>query len=208
MTPHPDRRTGKAGSVGNAGSAATSVRSACQALEQLERSLLAGGFRDGATAYTRMAEVILAQRMFVADGDPALLPLYEELGELARRLFGLLHPYDTVMRQLVVLAPADTEPHRARVVAVLGRRGRRGASALVLARECSLSAADTAAALRRLEGAGTVRVRTPGAPVPAYVLVEAPPQQRAARTVARRDRAAASRTPATTRTSRRQPRER
>ena len=67
--PPPVRQPDDAGTAGSTANAATSVRSACQALEQLERSLLAGGFREGAGAYTRMSEVILAQRMFVGWPD-------------------------------------------------------------------------------------------------------------------------------------------
>ncbi|HEX2362192.1 MAG TPA: hypothetical protein VHI11_08995 [Jiangellaceae bacterium] len=161
-----------------AANAAASVRSACHALEHLEQSMLSAGFREGASAYSRMAEVVLAQRMLLADADQELRPRYEQLGEVARRLFGLLHPYDTVMRQLAVLAPADSEENRVRVVAELERRGRRGASVSQLVRACSLPAADIGTALSRLEASGVVRVRNPDGPSPAYVLVEQPVPQR------------------------------
>jgi DNA-binding MarR family transcriptional regulator len=164
--------------------------------------MLSAGFREGAAAYTKMAEVILAQRMLVANADPGLLPQYEQLGEVARRLFGLLHPYDTVMRQLAVLAPADSEENRARVLAALRRRGRRGASVSQLARACSLSAADVEAALPRLERGGTVQVRNPGDRAPAYVLAELLPQERPGRASRRRVRPATSTTAATAGSSR------
>ena len=128
-----------------------------------------------------MAEVILAQRMLGSGRDPALLPLYEHLGEVARRLFGLIHPYESVMRKLAVLAPAHDEAHLSRLVDVLTRRGRRGASVSVLARECALPATDVSAALARLEEAGTVRARTPGTTTPAFVLAAASTPRRGGR---------------------------
>jgi len=108
-----------------------SVAAATAALEQLEKSLRQGGFAEGAPAYERMADVLIAQRMFADDTDAR----FELLGTIARRIFELLHPYASAMRKLAVLAPDSSQSAAsAAVLGQLERRGRRGATRSVLSR--------------------------------------------------------------------------
>ncbi|MEW2084239.1 hypothetical protein [Streptomyces sp. NPDC005283] len=90
---------------------ASSVEAAALALDRLEQSLRAGGFAEGTTAYQRMADVLLAQRLLPGDSagpetDPSVLRGFEHIGETAGRIYGLLEPYAAVMRRLAALAPA------------------------------------------------------------------------------------------------------
>ena len=138
-----------------------SVAAATQALDQLEQSLRSGGFAEGAAAYQRMAEVLVAQRLVHDDG--AMAPGFERLGDTARKVFELLDPYSTAMRRLAALAPerADDRARQA-VLDQLGRRGRRGASASVLARASRMSAESVEQSLQELVAAGIVVVRGSG----------------------------------------------
>ncbi|WP_406730151.1 hypothetical protein [Streptomyces sp. NBC_01794] len=91
---------------------ASSVEAAALALDRLEQSLRVGGFAEGTTAYQRMADVLLAQRLFPGDDsagpetDPSVLRGFEHIGETSGRIYGLLEPYAAVMRRLAALAPA------------------------------------------------------------------------------------------------------
>jgi len=157
--------------AGASANVACSVLAATQALDHLERSLRAGGFVEGTSAYERMAEVLLAQRLWHGSSDPRLADDFQRLGETARRIFGMLHPYTVVMRRLATLAPADVEADhaaddgeadRVAVLAELNRRGRRGASMTVLTRATGLAAAVVEAVLRHLIDDGVVTERGTG----------------------------------------------
>jgi len=154
--------------AGAGASVASSVLAATEALDHLERSLRAGGFVEGTSAYERMAEVLLAQRLWHGSSDPRLADDFQRLGETARRIFGMLHPYTVVMRRLATLAPAgaeadhaadDGEAARVAVLTELNRRGRRGASMTVLTRATGLAAAVVEAVLRPLIDDGEVTER-------------------------------------------------
>lgn len=138
-----------------------SVAAATQALDQLEQSLRSGGFAEGAAAYQRMAEVLVAQRLVHDDG--AMAPGFERLGDTARKVFELLDPYSTAMRRLAALAPerADDRARQA-VLDQLGRRGRRGASASVLARASRLAPEAVERSLQELLATGVVVARGSG----------------------------------------------
>jgi hypothetical protein len=60
---------------------ARSVLAATQALDHLERSLRAGGFVEGTSAYERMAEVLLAQRLWHGSSDRRLADDFQRLGK-------------------------------------------------------------------------------------------------------------------------------
>jgi hypothetical protein len=138
----------------DAGNTRQSVEAASTALEHLERSLRQGGFAEGAAAYQRMAEVLVAQSMFTAPSDDELMRRFEQLGRTARRVFELLQPYTLAMRRLTVLAGEDQPDATPAVVDHLKRRGRRGASASVLTRVTRLPQAEVEAALATLVATG------------------------------------------------------
>jgi phage tail tape-measure protein len=142
---------------------AQSVQAATQALHHLEQSMRAAGFPEGTTAYERMAEVLLAQWVSQGLSNAERRTDFERLGEIAGRIFGMLHPYTVVMRRLAALAPNDSERARAAVVAELHRRGRRGASPAVLARATGLAPSIVDAALARLVDDRAVQPRGTGA---------------------------------------------
>jgi hypothetical protein len=155
--------------------ASSSVEAAIAALSQLEGSLRQGGFAEGATAYQRMAEVLVAQRFrheaALAEhprGDPGepgdgLTDRYTELGSLARRIFELLEPYAGAMRRLASMAPEPIDERATdALLDHLARRGRRGATASVLVRATRLPAGTVARALAALAADGRVVSRRTG----------------------------------------------
>ncbi|MEQ7125397.1 hypothetical protein ABN034_12850 [Actinopolymorpha sp. B11F2] len=142
---------------------ARSVEAASTALSQLEHSLRAGGFAQGAAAYERMAEVLAAQHLFLGGDDPALADRFGQLGSTARRVFALLEPYASAMRKLAILAPERCDPREvAAVREQLGRRGKRGTSVSVLSRSTRLAPDKVERALAELVDEGTVHSRTVG----------------------------------------------
>lgn len=142
---------------------ALSLAAATEALTQLERSLRSGGFAEGAAAYQRMAEVLVAQRLFLGAEDPALSERFDHLGSTARRVFELLDPYAGAMRRLATLAPERVEPGAVEaVLEQIGRRGRRGTSSSVVSRATRLPLVQVEQALAELVAAGTVVRRTTG----------------------------------------------
>jgi hypothetical protein len=159
---------------------ARSVEAAGQALTQLERQLRAGGFAEGATAYAQMADVLVAQRVFLAGDDDALAASFGQLGGTARRVFELLEPYTAAMRRLATLAPprADAKDVQA-VREQLARRGRRGTSVPVLARATRLPTERVEVALAELCTQGTALRRTVG-DITSYRLGDAAPARRTA----------------------------
>jgi hypothetical protein len=146
---------------------AASLNAAQQALDQLERSLRGAGFAEGVAAYERMAEVLMSQYLLHASDTPAMAGGFMRLGETARRLFGLLHPYAAVTRQLATLAAEPPEPPvaagRNTVLAELQRRRRRGASAQLLVSTTGLPKAAVEAVLAELVADGAVAARGEGA---------------------------------------------
>ncbi|MEU6260247.1 hypothetical protein [Streptomyces sp. NPDC047043] len=151
---------------------AQSLNAAAQALDHLEHSLRAAGFPDGTGAYQRMADVLLAQRLYPASPDPELMNGFEHIGRTAGRIYGILHPYTAVMLRLAALGPptedatgapaADTAVARTAVLAELRRRGRRGASLSVLIRATGLTADAVESVLDGLVTDGHARVRRTG----------------------------------------------
>lgn len=142
---------------------AQSVTAATEALTQLEWSLRAGGFAEGAPAYQRMAEVLVAQRLFLGAEDPALSQHFERLGGTARRIFELLEPYAAAMRRLATMAPERAEPGAVEaVLEQVARRGRRGTSASVVSRATRLPLEQVEQALSELTSSGSVVSRTTG----------------------------------------------
>lgn len=159
---------------------ADSVEAAVAALEQLATSLRHGGFAEGAVAYQRMAEVLVAQRMFheTEDGADPLLARFDHLGGLARQVFELLEPYTSAMRRLAAIAPA--RPDASKVAAIhthLERRGRRGATASLLARAARLPTDTAEQVLTALVAEGTV-VRRDVGDVSSYRLATTPGRAR------------------------------
>lgn len=138
-----------------------SLRAATQALGEFERSLRAAGFAENVAAYQRMSEVLLAQRL-VAATEKELAAGFGDLGETAKRIYGLLNPYVAVMRRLAALAPPAGEDKRATVHAELRRRGTRGTTAATLRRATRLSTAEVNAALSQLEERGEIHVHGTG----------------------------------------------
>lgn len=137
-----------------------SVAAATAALEQLEKSLRQGGFAEGASAYERMAEVLIAQRMFADEADDDADAQFEQLGLIARRVFELLHPYASAMRKLAVLAPDSSQSAAAEaVLGQLERRGRRGATRSVLSRVTRIRPMEVDRALASLVRDGKVITR-------------------------------------------------
>jgi hypothetical protein len=161
-----------------------SVDAATEALSQLARSLRAGGFAEGAGAYQRMAQVLVAQRIFHAAEDPDLAARFDRLGETARSVFELLEPYTTAMRRLAALAP-EPEPvdtvSAAAVLDQLGRRGRRGMSTSLLIRATKLPRDQVEAAVARLVQDERVVARDAGGTT-TYRLANPPGIQERART--------------------------
>lgn len=149
---------------------ASSVEAAIAALGHLEASLRQGGFPEGAPAYQRMAEVLVAQRFHYEaafeqdwDEDDALSDRFSELGNVARRVFALLDPYAGAMRRLAAMAPEPlSEQAVEAVMGQLERRGRRGATASVLARSTRLPGDVVARALAAMVADGRVAVRRAG----------------------------------------------
>ncbi|QZY28960.1 hypothetical protein [Nocardioides coralli] len=142
---------------------ADSVEAAIGALEQLASSLRRSGFEDGAPAYSRMAEVLVAQRLFHQPGGAGAPPRFDHLGDVAREVFELLEPYVAAMRRLATMAPdrldeAATEAVRAQ----LEKRGRRGATASVLSRSAHVPAPVAQRVLAALVADGSVVTRTAG----------------------------------------------
>jgi hypothetical protein len=159
---------------------ARSVTAAATALAHLEQSLRAGGFADGAAAYTRMADVLVAQRLFLAADDEQLGEQFGALGSSARRVFELLEPYTAAMRQLATLAPPRIDARTlAAVHDQLARRGRRGASLSVLARTTRLPADQVERAVGQLVADGRVAGRCAG-DTTTYRLVPQPDEPRPA----------------------------
>lgn len=140
----------------DAGNTRHSVEAATTALEHLEKSLRQAGFAEGAAAYQRMAEVLVAQSMFTTAADEELMGRFEQLGRTARRVFELLQPYTSAMRRLTVLAGAELPDLTPVVLEHLKRRGRRGASASVLARTTRFPQPDIEAVLATLVATGEV----------------------------------------------------
>ena len=146
---------------------AHSVEASIGALEQLAASLRAGGFAEGAASYQRMAEVLVAQRMFhEPEAAAALDPLaarFDHLGSLARDVFELLEPYTSAMRRLASIAPERLDPRAvAAVHDQLRRRGRRGATASVLARAAHVGRDLTDQVLDAMVAEGSVVRRAVG----------------------------------------------
>jgi hypothetical protein len=143
---------------------ADSVGAAIAALSQLGASLRRGGFAEGAPAYERMAEVLLAQRLLHDEDDEATLTTeFDHLGRLAREVFELLEPYVSAMRRLASIAP--DEPDESATLGIrtqLERRGRRGATASLLARSAHVPRETTERVLAALVADGTVVRRDTG----------------------------------------------
>jgi hypothetical protein len=158
---------------------ADSVEAAIGALETFGASLRLGGFAEGAVAYQRMAEVLVAQRLFHEHDDETdpLAGRFDHLGNLAREIFELLEPYVSAMRRLAVIAP--DRPDEAAVSAIrtqLERRGRRGATSSVLARAAHVPRETTERVLATLLADGSV-VRRDAGDVGSYRLATPPGRQ-------------------------------
>lgn len=143
-----------------------SLAAAQQALDHLQNSLRHAGFAEGVAAYEQMAEILLTQQLLHGRGDPVLGLAFARLGETAQLVFGLLHPYATVMLRLATLAPEtpDEVPVTEIVLSELVRRGRRGASAQLLTRTTGLPPTVLESALRTLVNDGRVAARGLGNP--------------------------------------------
>lgn len=144
---------------------ADSVEAAIGALEQLVASLKEGGFAAGAPAYQRMAEVLVAQRLFHENDDETdpLVARFDHLGDLAREVFELLEPYTSAMRRLAMIAPERPDATSVAVIsAQLERRNRRGATASVLARAAHVPRETTERVLATLVADGSVARRESG----------------------------------------------
>jgi hypothetical protein len=114
-----------AGAAAADANVAQSVQAATQALDHLEQSLRASGFPEGTSAYERMTDVLLAQWVSQGAADSQRSGDFERLGQVAGRIFGILHPYVVSMRRLAALAPDDGERARAAVVAEPGEQTHR-----------------------------------------------------------------------------------
>ena len=155
---------------------ADSVEAAIGALEQLASSLRRGGFAEGAPAYQRMAEVLVAQRLYHESEDETdpLTPRFDHLGALARDVFELLEPYASAMRRLASIAPERPDESAAMEIrAQLERRGRRGATASLLARAARTPRDTTEQVLAALVADGSV-VRRDRGDVVSYRLATLP----------------------------------
>jgi hypothetical protein len=140
-----------------------SVGAATQALSQLEASLRGGGFAEGAAAYQRMAEVLVAQRLFCDSEDATLAADFDRLGATARRVFELLDPYAGAMRRLATLAPQQVDETAIDAVREqLARRGRRGMSLSLLVRSTKLTRVQVEEAVAHLMEVGEVVARASG----------------------------------------------
>lgn len=140
-----------------------SVEAAIAALEQLAGSLRQGGFAEGAAAYQRMVDVLVAQRLLHEKIDEPLSARFEHVGELARQVFELLEPYANAMRRLATMAPPRPDEHAiAAIRSQLDRRGSRGATVSVLCRAARLPRATVERSLAALVADGTVTLRNTG----------------------------------------------
>jgi hypothetical protein len=144
---------------------ADSVEAAITALEHLAASLREGGFAEGASSYQRMADVLLAQRVFYAAGGGSELPTerFDHLGEVAREVYELLEPYAGAMRRLAAMAPERLDEKAVAAVRIqLEKRGNRGATASVLSRSAHVPRETTDAVLASFVADGTVQRRAAG----------------------------------------------
>jgi hypothetical protein len=140
-----------------------SVEAGIVALEQLAESLRQGGFAEGAAAYQRMVDVLVAQRLLHERIDDPLTARFEHVGEIARQVFELLEPYATAMRRLATMAPERPDDQAmASIRSQLERRGSRGATASVLSRAARLPRATVDRLLAALVADGTVLCRNTG----------------------------------------------
>lgn len=179
-----------------AGHVKDSVEAALTALRHFEHALLESGFSEGAEAYGRMAEVVVAQFAWSADGSTDSAADFAAIGETASRIYGLLQPYTVAMRRLTVLAGArdvgdqapedESVPDRAAggpdeadalaaVAEEIRRRGRRGILLTSLVRSAELDTSTVEEAVRRLEASGDIWVRGAGARRTVFDAALAPP---------------------------------
>lgn len=102
-----------------------------QALSHLLSSLKAGGFAEGAQTYHRMADVIVAQFMWMSHHrGVTAVEAYRQVIGLAIEVHALLEPYVATMSRLGALAELlepdrpDSESLSGRILAALAAEGR------------------------------------------------------------------------------------
>lgn len=124
-----------------------------QALGHLATQLENGGFQEGAGAYARMAEVIVAQALTLRDADHHDLNAdLRRIRALAQRVHAQLHPYTAAMERLLSLQEIVPSPHAEIPADTLGGR-------IVEVLEQSAKPS-TFSALRTVLGSGTRETRT------------------------------------------------
>lgn len=85
--------------------AVQSLNAVEQALSHLLVSLKTGGFGEGAQTYERMADVIIAQFMWMSDNrNAAEVETYRRVIELATDIHALIEPYVATMSRLGALS--------------------------------------------------------------------------------------------------------
>ena len=87
---------------------AASLRTADEVLAHLETSLRRGGFAEGLTAYRKLCDTLINQRLWSATEAPSaeLDVLFAAIGARARAVYGLLSPYTELMRRLAAIDAA------------------------------------------------------------------------------------------------------
>lgn len=162
-----------------AGNIVATVATAEGVLAQFRDSLVQAGFAEGAVPYTRLADTLIAQRLWVESSGMAAQARFQAVGVHARAITELLQPYLDAFQRLSVLAaprlvvdegdsgtdaaPGE-EPDEAseRVLRALEAAGR-PLSLTALRDAARLTRADLGAALDRLAEAGRVqRTRVSG----------------------------------------------
>jgi hypothetical protein len=140
-----------------------------EALEHFALSLERAGFREGAEAYTRMANVIMGQRVWAAShGLTRLDDRFREVGTLAGRIYQQLQPYVESMSKLMALQGlVEQEASRGslelerRILAELEGR-RQATSAKAIARALAVDPDSVRGTLDRLVESGLLKARTTG----------------------------------------------
>jgi len=89
-----------------AGNIVATVATAEAVLAQFRQSLVQAGFAEGALPYTRLADTIIAQRLWVESSGMAAEARFRAVGVHARALTELLQPYVEAFQRLSALAGA------------------------------------------------------------------------------------------------------
>jgi hypothetical protein len=155
-----------------AGNIMATVSTADAVLAHFEHALVQAGFADGAESYTRLADTLLGQRVWVEASGMAADARFRAVGARARSIHALLLPYVEAFHRLTALAApsllgetdelepdaATVDPAEARVLETLDA-ATRPLSTTALRAAVGLPKADLAAALDRLAERGCIERR-------------------------------------------------